>query len=68
MQGSQRFSDFLGVISLFISFASIFALVGVGVVLSSLFDLVLGPFLVFVDQEDLFNFTNFVFNVSRELS
>lgn len=67
LQGSQRFSDLLGVVSLFVGFASVLALVGVGVVLSSLLDLVLRPFLVLVDQENLLDFTDLVLDISGEL-
>lgn len=51
LQGSQGLSDLLHVIALFVLFSSVFALIGEGVVLAALLDLVLGPFLVLFEED-----------------
>lgn len=52
LQRGQRLPDLLNVVALLVLLASVLALVGEGVVLTALLDLVLRPFLVLL-QEDL---------------
>lgn len=67
LQGGQRLSYLLNVVTGFVLSSSVFALVGVGVVLTSLLDLVLGPFLVFF-QEDFFDVGKLDLQIKREFS
>lgn len=59
LERSEWFSDFLQIVSLFVLLASVFSLVGKGVVLPSFFDLIFRPSFVSIDQKYLFNIAYF---------
>jgi len=65
LQGGQGFPYFLNVVAGFVLSSSVFALVGVGIVLASLLDLVFRPFLVLF-EEDLFDVGKFDLQIEGE--
>ena len=65
LKSSDGHSYFLRVVSFLILFASVFSLIGVRVALASSLNLVFGPLLIFIVQEDLLNFADFDLNLFR---
>lgn len=66
MEGGERLPNFLDVVTSLVLSATILALVGEGVVLASLLDLVLRPLLVLL-QEDLLDIGKFDLEFEGEL-